>query len=140
MSERFARVARPDADSRTKFDIQLGAARDDEDRLAARLQNSSIELKTEFHDWDRTGNLFIEYFNRGQPSGIDATAADYWFHELLDRDGQTAAYIVVPTERLRRIVHDWKGTPADVCGGDGKLSRGIKLKLTNILYEIGRKR
>jgi hypothetical protein len=35
--------------------------------------------------WEQTGNICIEYRQRDQPSGIAATKADVWVHEIAPR-------------------------------------------------------
>lgn len=89
-----------------KFDIQLAAALVAERRLGeifAAAKFEKIELKTETWQWRRTGNLAIEYRQRGKPSGIAVTQADYWVHELCEDDGATVGYFVIPVERLKRL-------------------------------------
>jgi hypothetical protein len=88
-----------------KFDIQLSASLISERRLAeifAAKRIAKIELKTENWQWERTGNICIEYRQNGQPSGIAATQADYWVHELR-RDAETLCYLMFPLERLRAL-------------------------------------
>jgi hypothetical protein len=117
-----------------KFDLQLSQALIDERRLADIFAHSKIErveLKSESYQWERTGNICIEFASRGQPSGIAATEADYWVHEL-KRDGETLVYLMFPIERLkslcrtgnRRIVHN--------AGDDGAQSAVI-LPLSEVL-------
>jgi len=89
----------------TKFDIQLAAATVHERRLhdvftAAKIEK--IELKSESVLWERTGNICIEYRQNGEPSGIAATEADYWVHELL-REDKTLVYLMFPIERLKEL-------------------------------------
>src|SRR5580692_11142434 len=87
----------------SKFDFQLSAALINERRLAeifSAAKIEKIELKSETWLWERTGNICIEYRQNGRPSGIDATEADYWVHELR-RNGATLCYLMFPTERLK---------------------------------------
>lgn len=89
----------------SKFDLQLSAALVDERRLAdifACRRIEKIELKSESHQWERTGNICIEFTSYGKPSGIWATEADYWVHEL-KRDGETLVYLMFPVERLKAL-------------------------------------
>lgn len=88
-----------------KFDFQLEQALVDERRLAeifagARIER--VELKTERHQWLATGNICIEFERDGKPSGIAATKADMWVHEL-QRDGGTLVYLMFPVEALKRL-------------------------------------
>jgi hypothetical protein len=70
---RFTTAARVNGCS--NFDIQLGAAIEDEDALAQALQHARIELKTEKTRWAQTGNACVEFSYNGMPSGIAATEA-----------------------------------------------------------------
>jgi hypothetical protein len=88
-----------------KFDVQLSQALIDERRLMdvfreARIEK--IELKSESWQWERAGNICIEYRCDGRPSGISTTEADMWVHEL-KRDGATLCYLMFPTARLKEI-------------------------------------
>jgi hypothetical protein len=137
MTERFSWATHSDAGDRKKFDIQLGSARDDEDRLALSLQNKTIELKTERFQWEQTGNIFIEYESRGEPSGLAVTTADFWCHELA-RGDDTLCYLVIPTDRLKKICRGKLKTAAHKNGaGDAQAQRGIVLKLSDLLIELG---
>ena len=90
-----------------KFDIQLSASLIAERKLgdlftSAKLERVDlspecwkIEQKTESWLWERTGNLCIEYRNRGKLSGIASTETDFWIHEL-KRDDDTLVYIMIP--------------------------------------------
>lgn len=88
-----------------KFDLQLGQALVNERRLAnifATGKLEKLELKSETWQWERTGNICIEYRQNGEPSGIAITEADYWVHELR-RDDQTLCYLMFPIERLKEL-------------------------------------
>lgn len=91
-----------------KFDIQLSQALADENRLADIFSNARIErieLKSESFQWERTGNIAIEFRSRGKLSGLAATEADMWVHEL-KRDGETLCYLMFPTDRLKQLCRD----------------------------------
>lgn len=135
--ERFSYATHSDYDDRKKFDLQLGSARDDEDRLAATLQGKTIELKTERFQWEQTGNIFIEYESRGEPSGLATTKADFWCHELA-RGDDTLCYLLIPTDRLKAVCrHKYKAARKEGAGDD-KAQRGVVLSLKELLILIGR--
>lgn len=87
-----------------KFDLQLSAALVRERALADVFVHAifdgnkpvKIELKSETWQWEKTGNICVEYQQGGLPSGIhpDACNADVWVHELR-RDGQTLCWVDV---------------------------------------------
>lgn len=112
--------------SDSKFDIQLSAALVNERRLgtlfsAAKLEK--IELKTETWQWERTGNICIEFACDGKPSGIAVTEADYWVHELKRAD-DTLVYLMFPIMRLRALAreHYVAGHYHDHAGDGGRFS------------------
>lgn len=136
--ERFTGVLRPEAADRSKFDIQLGSAKNDEDRLANALQLAAIELKTERYQWEKTGNIFIEYESRGRPSGIAVTTSDFWCHELA-RGDETLCYLMIPVDRLKAACREKLRSQANKNGaGDDKAQRGIALSLRDLLITIGK--
>jgi hypothetical protein len=120
----------------SKFDFQLSAALINERRLAeifSAAKIEKIELKSETWLWERTGNICIEYRQNGRPSGIDATEADYWVHELR-RAERTLCYLMFPIERLRELA---RAAYADghyrERGGDGGRFGNILIPLSEIL-------
>ena len=73
---------KPTKKDRKKFDIDLQFGSIREDKIADMLTNKKIEVKSERGKWMETGNICIEYQSYGKPSGIEATAADFWFPKL----------------------------------------------------------
>ena len=117
----------------TSFDIQLGVALRHEGRLKEVLENSTIELKTELQLWQKTGNICVEYEYNGKPSGIAATEADFWVHELT-RDDETLVYLMFPVGRLKEICREaYKAGKVRAGCGDGGKSKVILLPLANLL-------
>lgn len=116
-----------------KFDLQLGCAALNEHRLAGILGNGKIELKSEEWQWEQTGNICIEFENYGKPSGIAATEADVWVHEL-KRNGDPLVYLMFPVGRLKQLCRaayaagDWRDG-----AGDNKASKVVLLRLRDIL-------
>ena len=94
------------------------------------LQEKKIEVKSERDMWARTGNIAIEYQSYGKPSGIAATEADYWFHNLCIGDGIFAT-LVFPVESLKRIIDnlDFKKS---VKGGDNYASQMYLLNIQKL--------
>lgn len=91
-----------------KFDLQLDQALIHERHLGEVFAEMKIErpvrieLKSETWQWEQTGNICIEYRQRGAPSGIATTEADFWVHELR-RDDQTLVYLMFPIDRLKAL-------------------------------------
>lgn len=118
-----------------KFDIQLSAALIAERRLGHILEHckiEKIELKTESWQWERTGNICIEYMRDDKMSCIGVTQADWWSHELV-RGDETLGYFWFPVPRLKRLVleaihkGDWR------IGGDGHRQHVALLRLRDLL-------
>jgi hypothetical protein len=131
-AQRFT-YADGDLGPRAKFDIQLGSALNDQDQFAARLQNANIELKTERFQWEQTGNICIEYAWDGKPSGIAATPADFWVHELARGDA-TLLYLMIPVPHLKQICREAYAAGNYRKGvGDGGHSDVILLKIKDLL-------
>lgn len=121
----------------SKFDLQLEPALIRERRLGEIFEYrliEKIELKTEQWLWEKTGNICIEYQRDGiTPSGIAATEADYWVHDL-KRDGVTLVYLMFPMDRLKELAraHHRLGH-FRIDSGDGGRQAVILIPLDDIL-------
>ena len=119
-----------------KFDLQLNQALIDERRLADIFGHANIrkiELKSESHQWEKTGNICIEFRQDGRPSGIAATEADLWVHEL-KRDGETLCYLMFPAERLKKLAREaYKKGQYRSNAGDGGRFDVVLLRLRDLL-------
>jgi len=120
----------------SKFDLQLARALIDERHLAdifAQGCIEKIELKSEQWQWERTGNLAIEFRRAGRPSGISVTEADYWVHEL-KRDGETIGYFMFPVERLKVLCREaYRQGHVRLNCGDDNLSDVVLISLKDLL-------
>ena len=120
-------------DLNKKFDIQLRQGQMLEEQLKQFFTGQSIEVKSERYIWEITGNLFIEYEYKGQPSGIAATEADYWALCLV-RDEQLLQMYILPTDTLKNITRRYLDTDRNVVGGDLKKSKGILVPIDDIAH------
>ena len=120
----------PVVSDRKKFDLDLSYGKVREQRVADMLTDKKIEVKSERGMWVKTGNIAIEYESYGKPSGINATEADYWFHNLCIGD-DTFATLVFDVPSLKRIIEnlDYKKS---VSGGDNNASRMYLLNLQKL--------
>jgi hypothetical protein len=120
----------PSVANRKKFDLDLEYGKVREQAIADMLQDKKIEVKSERDVWQHTGNIAIEYESYGKPSGIAATEADYWFHNLCIGD-DIFATLVFDTDSLRRIIDnlDYKRS---VSGGDHNASKMYLLNLQKL--------
>lgn len=121
---------KPAVCDRKKFDIDLSYGKVREQQVADMLTDKKIEVKSERGMWMKTGNIAIEYESYGKPSGIEATEADYWFHNLCIGD-ETFATLVFDVPSLKRIINnlDYKKS---VSGGDNNASRMYLLNLQKL--------
>ena len=101
-----------------------------EDLIKDMLQDKKIEVKSERDVWKRTGNIAIEYQCYGKPSGINATEADYWFHNLCVGE-DVYATLVFKTENLKKII-DSLERKVSVSGGDHNASRMYLVSLQKL--------
>lgn len=119
-----------------KFDVQLSQALINERRLYEIFAEGvleKLELKSETHQWEETGNICIEWRCRGELSGIAATEATGWVHEL-KRNGETLVYLVFPTERLKDLFRaSWNAGLRRYGVGDNKQSDVVLIPLKEIL-------
>lgn len=121
---------KPQIKDRKKFDIDLAYGEVREQMIVDMLTEKKIEVKSERDLWVKTGNIAIEYESWGKPSGIAATEADYWFHNLCIGD-RTFATIVFDVPSLKQIIDnlDYKRS---VSGGDNYASKMYLLNLQKL--------
>ena len=120
----------PKSKDRKKFDIDLAYGKVREDLIKDMLQDKKIEVKSERDVWKRTGNIAIEYECYGKPSGINATEADYWFHNLCVGE-DIYATLIFKTENLKKIL-DSLERKVSVNGGDHNASRMYLISLQKL--------
>ena len=112
---------KPTKKDRKKFDIDLQFGSIREDKIADMLTNKKIEVKSERGKWMETGNICIEYQSYGKPSGIEATEADFWFHNLCIGD-EIFCTLVFNVPKLKKLVKKLDYLKS-VSGGDHNASR-----------------
>jgi len=120
----------PTKADRKKFDLDLQYGQVREQRVADMLQDGKIEVKSERGMWMRTGNIAIEFESYGKPSGIAATEADYWFHNLCVGE-EVFATLVFKTDNLKRIIKDLDYVKV-VNGGDNYASKMYLVSLQKL--------
>ncbi|MEL0013930.1 MAG: hypothetical protein VW715_01895 [Rhodospirillales bacterium] len=120
----------PTKADRKKFDLDLQYGQVREQMVADMLQDGKIEVKSERGMWMRTGNIAIEFESYGKPSGIAATEADYWFHNLCVGE-EVFATLVFKTDNLKRIIKDLDYVKV-VNGGDNYASKMYLVSLQKL--------
>lgn len=93
--------------------------------------DGTVEVKRDFKS-AITGNVAIEGAYKGKPSGIMATAAEWWA-QVLDGTGYDGEVIVlIKTERLRKLVSQL----APVRGGDNNTASMKLLPVVKLLQKV----
>ena len=112
---------KPTKKDRKKFDIDLQYGTIREEKIIDMFLNKKIEVKSERDTWMKTGNICIEYQSYGKPSGIIATEADFWFHNLCIKD-DIFCTLIFDVPKLKQLMEklDFKKS---VSGGDHNASR-----------------
>lgn len=108
-----------------KYDLKLGQIH--EKWLGTLFTDSTIEVKRDYMA-DRTGNVFIEFESRGRPSGISTSMAEYWAFVLTDH-----RIVIVPTDVLKELAREQYRKSGIVKGGDSNTSRGVLIKVTDLV-------
>ena len=94
---------KPTKKDRKKFDIDLEYGTIREEKIIDMFLNKKIEVKSERDTWMKTGNICIEYESYGKPSGIIATEADFWFHNLCIKD-DIFCTLVFDVPKLKKLM------------------------------------
>jgi len=123
---------KPTKADRKKFDLDLAFGAYHEDSLASMLGISShkVEVKTERGMWVDTGNIAIEFESYGKPSGIRATEAEHWVHNLTV-NGEVFCRLMFPVDVLTSVI-DNLDSHRVVNGGDHNASRMYLLNLEKL--------
>lgn len=112
-----------------KYDLEFGVL-NGETWFHELVTNKKVEVKSDRRTVE-TGNVYIEYWSRGKPSGIATTQADYYVYKI----AEDTAFIISTEQlkkRLKQLVEDCKARK-DVKGGDNNTSFGILCKLKDLL-------
>jgi hypothetical protein len=111
-----------------KFDIDLSFGQQWEKYIDEMFSGAkTCEVKTERDRWAQTGNICIESQSYGKPSGIEATEADLWVHNLT-LDNELICSLVFPVDKLKEILPQLP--KKSVMGGDNNAS---KLQLVSLV-------
>lgn len=112
-----------------KFDLEFGVL-NGETWFHELVSGKKIEVKTDRRTIE-TGNIYIEYWSRGKPSGISTTQSDYYVYKV----GEEQAIIIATSQlkiNIKELVKQGKAR-MDVKGGDNNTSRGILCKLNDLI-------
>jgi hypothetical protein len=112
-----------------KFDLEFGQL-DGETWFHEIVSNKKVEVKSDRRTAE-TGNVYIEYWSRGKPSGISKSLADFYVYKV----GEDKAILISTAElkkKIKQLVEDGKAR-MNVKGGDNNTSLGILCKLNDLI-------
>lgn len=109
--------------AREGFDIDLRHGEAREDALVHVFLKARVEHKCDGKA-KKTGNLFVEYRQKGRPSGIAVTTAEWWAFEFDD-----ATWLIVPTQKLKHLARRAYQEGRVTQGGDHNHYDGVLLPL-----------
>ena len=115
-----------------EYDLKFGEAGEG---LVRNLLSSSaftIEVKRD-QLVSQTGNLAVEISYKDEPSGLMATTADWWAFVLSGAEYKDEVIVFIQTERLKKIVDEYKKLNGTKRGGDRKTAELVLVPLTEIL-------
>jgi len=115
-----------DYNSDFRHDLEVGQV--SEKALAEIFENKKVEVKRDLMALE-TGNLFIEFESRGNPSGIATSEADYWAFDI------EGVFIIIAKDKLTDIIAPLVGTTAERKGGDNNTSVGVLLPIEKLIYQ-----
>lgn len=114
------------------FDVNLAEGRVSEQWLNSILKsNDKIEIKTDYKV-SETGNVAIEFEDRGKPSGIKTTRAEWWCIVLAGDIYEKKRAILIRTEELLQIAQ----TCHIISGGDNDEAKSWLVPLNKLLKPI----
>lgn len=108
--------------ARAGFDIDLRDGRAAEDALVHVFLQCKVEVKRDERA-ATSGNLFVEYRQKGRRSGIATTTADWWAFVVEGR------WHLVPTWQLIRLCRRAYKDGRHTKGGDYNLYEGVLLPI-----------
>ena len=119
--------------ARPNFDLDLKFGQEKENELQEILHNEPLECKCDKRCID-TGNVFVEFEDRGKPSGISITKSTFYAFCLYKKEREKIQiWVLIPTEILKKLM---KKYPVK-SGGDNWEARGHIIPKQDLLnYEL----
>lgn len=112
-----------------KFDLLRGKSGEELVAKIFSVPPDKIEVKKDSLT-HKTGNLFVEFECRNQPSGISTSHADYWVF-LIEK---TYIIIFVKTSYLKKLCAKYKNNIVN--GGDSNTSNGYLIPMAELHQKI----
>ena len=119
--------------ARPNFDLDLKFGQEKENELQEILHNEPLECKCDKRCID-TGNVFVEFEDRGKPSGISITKSTFYAFCLYKKEREKKQiWVLIPTEILKELM---KKYPVK-SGGDNWEAKGHIIPKQDLLnYEL----
>jgi hypothetical protein len=112
-----------------KYDLKVGKLA--EKNLSRLLSGKNIEVKLD--RWAQlTGNIAVEFSNRGKPSGIETTRADFWCY-VVEVKGEQDLMVLIETNKLRKICERYYFLGRTKKMGDNDMSEAVLVPVNEIL-------
>ena len=119
--------------ARPNFDLDLKFGQEKENELQEILHNEPLECKCDKRCID-TGNVFVEFEDRGKPSGISITKSTFYAFCLYKKEREKKQiWVLIPTEILKKLMQKYPVKS----GGDNWEARGHIIPKQDLLnYEL----
>lgn len=117
-----------------KYDLKVGRVA--EKSLSDILSKKKVEVKLD--RWAQvTGNIAVEFENRGKPSGILKTRADYWCF-VIEIKGSQDLMIMIDTERLKSMTKHHYEIGRIKRMGDNNMSTSVLIPLKELVETLNK--
>ena len=117
-----------------KYDLKVGRVA--EKSLSDILSKKKVEVKLD--RWAQvTGNIAVEFENRGKPSGILKTRADYWCF-VIEIKGSQDLMIMIDTERLKSMTKHHYEIGGIKRMGDNNMSTSVLIPLKELVETLNK--
>lgn len=110
------------------FDIDLSFGKQIEDDTLSLLMGTA-EVKAERDHWQRTGNIAVEVYYKGRPSGVSSTKAKWWIHVLTVNE-LPVMWIILSVNDMRKLCKRYWHN--QVMGGDSNQSQLVLIPLKEV--------
>ena len=111
-----------------KYDLKVGNLA--EKNLNKLLSGKNIEVKLD--RWTQvTGNIAVEYMNRGKLSGISTSKADFWCF-VIEIKGSQDLMVMVETNKLREVARRYYDVGMTKRIGDNNMSDAVLIPLSEL--------
>ena len=119
--------------ARPNFDLDLKFGQEKENELQEILHNEPLECKCDKRCID-TGNVFVEFEDRGKPSGISITKSTFYAFCLYKKEREKKQiWVLIPTEILKKLMLKYPIKS----GGDNWEAKGHVIPKQDLLnYEL----